>query len=239
MKQKYTTFVGLILTCCLASAAELATWDVAGIDLNDTTQGHSAPFTIVGTTSDSGIDVAALSLGAGVNSTTSNNQYGFKITNSNSQTTLAGALANDHYLQFSISAATGYTLNLTNLEFKGQASSTGATGVAILSDIAGFTDTSAIATISTGANATGGFDTDSSGFGSAIDLSDASYQNIASATFRIYGWGSTSSSGATYIRSLSGNDLVINGTVVPEPSTYALLAGLLGLTFVMLQRRQA
>ncbi len=37
MKQKYTIFVGLILTCCLASAAELATWDVAGIDLNDTT----------------------------------------------------------------------------------------------------------------------------------------------------------------------------------------------------------
>ena len=238
MKQKYTIFVGLILTCCLASAAELATWDVAGIDLNDTTQGHSAPFTIVGTLGDPGIDTAALSLGAGVNSTTSTNQYGFKIPSTDSQTTLAGAIANNHYIQFSIIAATGYTLNLTNLEFNGEASGTGASDVAIMSDIAGFTVGSELATVNGVDSGSGGFDTDTSGFGNPIDLSDASYQNIATATFRLYGWGSTSGSGRTNLRSLSGNDLIINGTVVPEPSVYALFSGILGLTFVMLKRRQ-
>jgi hypothetical protein len=41
------------------------------------------------------------------------------------------------------------------------------------------------------------------------------------------------------LRNLSGDDVVLNGviTVIPEPNTYALLAGFCALGFVMVRRR--
>ncbi|CAA6676305.1 MULTISPECIES: PEP-CTERM sorting domain-containing protein [unclassified Lentimonas] len=42
-----------------------------------------------------------------------------------------------------------------------------------------------------------------------------------------------------YVYDFGGGDLGIAISVIPEPGTYALLAGLTGLTFVMLRRRRA
>jgi hypothetical protein len=121
----------------------------------------------------------------------------------------------------------------------GESTGTGAANVAIMSNVAGFTPGNEIASVSS-ANTTGGFDTDSSGFGSSITLSGSNYANLSSIIFRIYGWNSTSGSGATYIRNLTGNDLVISGTVtaVPEPSTYAAILGGVALVGVMVTRRR-
>ena len=59
-------------------------------------------------------------------------------------------------------------------------------------------------------------------------------------SFDVSNW--TVSAGA-FPSGASGSDAFLNseypaGTFVPEPSTYALLSGILGLTFVMLKRRQ-
>lgn len=218
-------------------AAEVAAWDVAEANLNNGLQ--SAPYTFDATTIE-GILNAELTLGAGVNPSTAAKQYGFKVSAADAQTSLAGAIDKQHYIQFTLTADPGYVLNLSELNFNGESSSTGATHVAILSDIAGFTETAALATV-TSANITGGFDTDSSGFGAPIDLSDAAYQNISSVTFRIYGWNSSSGSGTTALRNLTGNDLVIHGTAapVPEPEALTLITGMVSAVCVLRRRRVA
>ena len=95
----------------------------------------------------------------------------------------------------------------------GQATASGCSDVVLMSSIDGFTAGQEMAA-SSAANVTGGFDTDASGFGGPIDLSDARYQNLTgTVSFRLYGWNSTSGSGATYLRNLGGDDLVVHGAI--------------------------
>lgn len=214
----------MMLAGATAQADVLSAWDVDGIDVADGKgiDTSVAPYTFSASLLGSNVDDARLSLGS-VNPTTSNDQYGMKI--SADQTSLAGAIDNDHYIQFTVTAASGYRLNLASIEMNGQSSSTGADDVALLSNVDGFSSTEIIDSVADISGLTGGFDTDSSGFGSAIDLSGASFQDLESVTFRLYGWGTTSGSGVTYVRDLSGNDLIVNGTVseIPEPAVLSLL----------------
>lgn len=220
-----------------ASAVELTAWDVDGIDLDDLT----TPYTINGTTA-ANIASSALTLSGTVNNSTSINQSGFKIAVVDQQTSLSGAITAGHYFQFTLTASPGFVLNLTSIEMNGGSSGTGADGGAFLSNLGGgFTAGSAIASTTGKQGVTGGFDTDASGFGGPINLSAATFQGISSVTFRFYGWDTTSASGVTNIRSLSGNDLIINGDVaaVPEPQTYALIIGGLIVTVIFARRRRA
>jgi hypothetical protein len=59
-----------------------------------------------------------------------------------------------------------------------------------------------------------------SGFGQPIDLSIDSYQHLTGeVSFRLYGWNSAAGTGATYIRNLTGNDLVVFGEVLQLAET--------------------
>lgn len=227
---------GLLIAGTCASGQSLGAWDFDGIDLDNLDPADQ--YALAAGTTANGIDQASLRLGNGVSHSTASGQYGFRVANAVAQTSLAGAIAGGHYLEFTLSAETGSTLNLSSLEFNGQSAATGADSVALLSSIGGFTESAAIATLDNIAGVTGGFDTDGSGFGSPIDLSSGDFQNIASVTFRLYGWNTTGSTGSTYFRNLSGNDLVINGTVnVPEPATAGLLTGSLALLGLLARRR--
>ena len=233
MKNRTKLHIAPLLACLLAAGASLsaqtiASWDFNGIDLDNLDPANNHELA-AGSTAE-GIAQVTLRLGPGVNHTTASGQYGFKIPNADAQNSLAGAIASGHYIEFTLTAAPGGSLNLNSLEFNGQSAATGADNIALLSSVGGFTESAAIVTRSNIAGSTGGFDTDNSGFGGPIDLSAAEYQNIASVTFRLYGWNTSGSTGATYPRNLSGDDLVIHGTAsVPEPASASLLTGGLAL----------
>ncbi len=210
-------------------AGVVAGWDVNGVDVNDGTglDISGIPYVFSATTSETGHVSAELTLGAGVNPSTAVNQYGFKIAGSDQTNSLAGAIAMNHYLEFSLTVSDGYELSLDSIEMNGMGSSTACSNVVLASSIDGFLVGQEIASVFP-ANVTGGFDTDASGFGAPIDLSAAKYQSLTGTIFfRLYGWNSTSGSGATYLRNLSGDDLVVNGTLM-EISSGGILTLSLG-----------
>ncbi len=245
MKAYSTLTIALIAAASIfsytapATADVLSGWDLAGVDVADGTgiDSGSSPYPFTSTNTGANVGSAVLSLSASVNPSTSNDKYGFKVSAGDEETTLSGAISAGHYFEFTISAASGYLLNLTDIEMNGEATSTGADDAAIFSNIDGFTAGNELDSVTGIAGATGGLDTDSSGWGSPIDLSGAQYQGITGATFRVYGYNTTSGSGSTRMRSLSGDDLIINGTtsVIPEPASMALF--LIGLgTFFGIRR---
>ncbi len=214
-----------VVVCCFAGAAwavaaqpvVLAGWDVAGVDLDQEggVLSNAPPYTFFATTSDVSHVQAWLALGAGVNPSTSADQYGFKISSGAQTNTLAGAIALDHYLEFSISVDDGYRLNLASIEMTGGGSGTGCSNVVLMSSVDGFSAEAEIASAFP-ANSEGGLDTDESGFGGPIDLSAPVYQGLTgTVAFRLYGWNSTSGAGSTRIRNLSGEDLILGGEVLP------------------------
>ena len=235
---KRIVFLMLMIGAGCTVADVLASWDVDGIDVADGTgidEGIS-PYAFTSPSIVMGIDAAKLQLSSTVNPSTTASQYGSKV--STTEVSLANAISAGHYIEISISLATGYELDLSNIEMKGQATSTGWSDAAFMSSIAGYTAGNELDSVTGIDGVTGGLDTDSSGWGAPIDLSGAAYQGLTgTTTFRIYGWGATSGAGVSYIRNLSGDDFVINGSVdaVPEPAVISLI-GLCGLLTLVVRR---
>jgi len=194
--------------------AQLASWDVNGVVVADGIgiDESSSPYSFTSPSRATHITDAKLTLSASVNPTTSASQYGCKV--SVFPTTLSTAIAAGHYIQVSITVESGYSIDFSDIVMKGQTSGTGWDDVAFMSEIAGYTDVNALQEIGSIQDVTGGFDTDASGWGSPIDLSGSGYQGVTgTTTFRIYGWNATSGAGTNYIRSLTGDDFIINGEV--------------------------
>lgn len=239
---KASTILVVLLSCTTtAQSAIIAAWDVDGVDVADGTLIDTgvSPYTFSATTELNAFVNGELSLGSGVTPSTTGNRYGFKVSGANTQTTLAGAIAEEHYFQFAITVDSGFALNLTSIDLDAQSTSTGSDDGAFFTSIAGFSAGNEIAAVTGVSGNTGGFDSDASGFG-AIDLSAAAYQNLTgTVTFRVYGYNTTSGAGATYIRNLTGNDLVVNGALVavPEPSAVFSLM-VVGLGSMITRRRK-
>jgi len=223
-----------------AQAMVIAGWEVDGVTVS-TGAGldeHSSPYTFQASTLDAHMVSAQLTLGSGVNPSTATNQYGFRI--SDTQNSLAGAIASGHYLEVALQVAEGYALNLDRLEMRGNTTATGCDDVAWMSSVAGFVPGYELVSLSGRQSAgTGGLDTAASGFGGPIDLGADPYQQLTGTVlFRLYGWNSGSSTGVTRIRNLSGEDLVFYGSVnaIPEPSSLALI-GLVSAAWFIRRRR--
>jgi hypothetical protein len=223
MKNHWSVVVLFLISAVLTTNAEaliLAGWDVEGIELDEESGvvSNVAPYTFYATTSEVSHVQAWLSLGAGVNPSTSADQYGFKISSGDQTNSLAGAVLLDHYMEFSITVDDGYQLNFTSIEMAGGGSGTGCSNVVLMTSVDGFTAGAEIASAFP-ANSDAGLDTDASGFGGPIDLSSSAYQNLTDTiSFRLYGWNSSSGAGTTRIRNLSGDDLVLLGDVLSVSS---------------------
>ena len=108
-------------------AGVVAGWEMSGVELDvgEGLDAPGAPYLFSATTSETGRVSAQLTLGDGVNPSTSVNHYGFKIPTSDKQTSLIGAITNNHFIEFSITVDVGYELNLDSIEMNGQASGSG------------------------------------------------------------------------------------------------------------------
>jgi hypothetical protein len=209
-----------------AAADVLGAWDVNGVDVATglNIDGAVPAYNMNATTMGLHIQAGELSLGFNAPSAASD-MYGFKISDGIHTSSLEGAIAADHFIQFTLFAESGYRFDLTSIEMNGTSGSSGPDDIALLSDVDGFAEGSAIQSLTGRQNLTGGWDTDASGWGDDIALEDIQYQDITSVTFRIYGWNDTGTASAG-IRDLSGDDLVINGSIeaIPEPAVIGFVA---------------
>lgn len=218
-----------LLACCLVMcslslqghAAVLAGWDVDGADVKDGTgiSTNIPPYAFSATTSAVEHVQSVLTLGAGVAPSTRAGTYGFKIAADDQTNSLAGAVAMEHYLEFSITVDQGYELNLSSIEMIGEGTSTGCSNVVLMSSVDGFSVGKEMGSVYP-ANVSYSLDTKKGAFGEATDLSANKYQHLrGTVSFRVYGWNSAAGSGAIRIRNLLGLDLVIHGEVAIAPVT--------------------
>jgi hypothetical protein len=157
--------------------------------ISGTNPNTSNPYT-TGQTVDANITVSGIGRGAGINGTNANNRYN---ANSWNVASLADAITNNKYFEFTLSPNAGFEINFTSFVYTGQASGTGPTSVAFRASTDGFSSNIGAPSIT----------------GTTINLNVATFQNISGPiTFRLYAWGA-SAAGGTF----SVNNFTFNGTV--------------------------
>lgn len=151
----------------------------------------------------------------------------------------AAAIANAEYFSFTVSANTGYELDLTSLTYTSLHNTTydqSATpdGSATMN----FFVRSSVDGYATNVGSVFSQDWNTNDSRTITLSGNSAFQDLTGdITFRLYAYESVelnTNQGARW------DNVVLNGAVVavPEPGAYALLAGCLGLTWVMLRRRR-
>lgn len=153
----------------------------------------------------------------------------------------ATALSNPDYVSFTVTIDTGFVLNLDSLDFDQLGTTNAPTGdfnqtTFVQTSIDGFGSGNDVASFSrdviapaSGAETT--FDSRS------IDLTASNFQNIAGTLeVRFYLYDDIDNSAALHRL----DNIVLNGTVsvIPEPSFYASIFGVLGLVFIAYRRKR-
>lgn len=153
--------------------------------------------------------------------------------------TRAGAISNDDYYSFTVMVDENYQLNLDSLLFNHIAY---AQTNSIQSDLAVFIGTPFGAGDEIASSTVTDTDTETELTSSPVDVDVSTIVLTGVTEIRIYNWDnsdveSSAENGWFFTRV---DDVKLNGAVsaIPEPSSYALLAGCFGLTWVMLRRRR-
>ncbi len=199
-----------------ASAATVASWDFAGAAGTEATSDGSMA---------GNMEQSVLSHGAGLGYATSNpdsfNGTGFLST-------LTAALGADDYFTFSLEASTSYMLSVSSIDFNFDASGSGPQSWALFSSVTGFNEGDVLNNwVSVGPSS------------QTATLSGVSeLQDMTSLVeFRVYGYEASLQSGTGSFEG-TGNDLQVNGQVIPEPATLSLLC-LGALTLLRRRKKQA
>ena len=142
--------------------------------------------------------------------------------------TLADAIGANDYMTFTVTPDSGQSLDLTSFTFRAYLGSNpgrSANNWAFFSSSIGFDSGDQIAIgASAGTTTWSNHVVDLSGLGPVSETTE----------FRLYIYGAQGNGNSDTVF----DKVVLNGAVVPEPGTYALLAGCLALTSVMLRRRR-
>lgn len=202
----------LFFFATILPSAELSAQAVFSNTITGTNPNTSNPYT-TGQTVNSSLTATGIGRGAGISGSNATDRYTATGWNS------ASLDAND-YFTWTITPTGGATLNLTSFVYTGQASGTGPTTFSFRTSADSFSTGLGTATAT----------------GATITLTGGAFQGLSSALeFRLYGWGASSASGT-----FSVNDFTFNGSVsaIPEPSTYAALAGASALGLSIWRRRR-
>lgn len=205
--------ISALVVAAVVASTGLRAQAIFSNPITGTNPNTSNPFTAGQTTS---LDLTASGIGRGSGITGSNANDRYSAIGWNSV-----SLDTTDYFAWTLAPTTGHTIDLVSFTYTGQASGTGPTSFALRSSVDSF-GTSIGAPTATG---------------TTITLTSSSYQGLSGPIeFRLYGWGASSSSGT-----FSVNDFTFNGAVsaVPEPSTYAALAGMASLGMAFVRRRRA
>lgn len=222
MRKLYATLLLFIFVLPITGWSQLLAWNLNGNAGNETS--------VTSTTTDPHLNASSLTRGAGVVSSTLANGFtgsGWNVT------TLADAVTNNKYYQFTVSASNGFQANLSTLDAYFRRSSTGPTTFQWEYSLDGF----ASAGVTIGSPISYTLTTTNGDAQTQLDLSGiTALQNAASSstiTVRLYGWGASASGGTFAIgRPTGANSLAIGGSataiVTSTPtitSTPAALSG--------------
>lgn len=213
--------VGVVLICCLASATYadlLAAWEVTGV-----TASAVPVFTNTYTAANIDSNQTYLTLGSGITASTAASTFQGSTWTAASY---ADAVSSNDYISWFIVAESGYQFTVTNIAFNFVRSSTGGSNMVVQSSFDTFS--SDLFTSNNIGNTT---------FAPSITISTIT--DTDSIEFRMYAWSASGTTGTDGIRNLSGNDLIVQGTIaaIPEPGTMTMLGlGLLGLALRRFRR---
>ena len=153
------------------------------------------------------------------------------------QTDVLGVLADSTYFSFTLTHDAGKSISIDSISFDGAAGTAGPSDrqFYLLSDKTTYTSGNVLSSAST---VTGSpllpYNTTTFDQNFSVTLSgNSAFQNITdSVTFRLYIATPENS------QNIGFDDITVNGSVIPEPGSYALLGGLCALTAVMIGRRR-
>jgi hypothetical protein len=210
--KKLIVVLSILALTVSANADLLAAWDINGVNA-------AATPVFTNTTSLAGItsNSTVLRLGAGITASGTANTFG---GTSWSAANYADAVSSNDYISWFLQADSGFFMTVTNISFGFQRSATGPSNMVLQSSFDGFSANLFASNGITGLS-----------FSPDFGLSLAGSNSVE---FRIYGFfGASPASGLARHQNNTGNDISIQGTVIPEPGSMALMGlGLLGLAYL-------
>ncbi len=221
--KKFLTVLAIAGAC--TAHAQLVTNAFTGTFTFDGTSGTNIPFAYNGTVISNVTVGSANKVGITNTSSTSNFRGSFWALDNTPVGGLTGAVDLGKYIEFGLTAAAG-TINMTGITFGVGRSSTGprqwewrSSVDSYAAPITTYGTLNASVTNSLGILTTP--DANAGYIGNVLDLSGGGFDNLTSVTFRLYAYNSEATAGTG---GLQGPLTFSGASVVPEPSTYAMLA---------------
>ena len=175
---------------CFIGQAQILTFDFNGLSGNEASAASN--------TNDGNLTTSTITRGAGL--TASNNGNRFNAT-SWATTSIANAVSGNDYMEFTITPNSGFDFNVTTMVFNVQRSGTGLSAISLRSSVDSYA-----------ANIDAEMAIADNTSTQVITFTVSQTGNSAAVTYRIYGFSeSTGGSGGF---EGSGNDIIVNGTVV-------------------------